>query len=109
MIQKRIRMYYRLSKVITNSFVSLVCIDYYVQHAIIFNTVESLMYVNTIILTETFFYYVLVLDFLGKAKKILKSDNPFDILEKTSSKSSQQKQDHVEWDPQDFGKKFSKS
>lgn len=68
------------------------------------------MYVNTIILTETFFYYVLVLDFLGKAKKILKSDNPFDILEKTSSKSSsQQKQDHVEWDPQDFGKKFSKS
>jgi hypothetical protein len=51
----------------------------------------------------------LILDFLGKAKKILKSDNPFEILEKTSSKSSsQQKQEHVEWNPQDFGKKLLK-
>lgn len=43
-------------------------------------------------------------DFLGKAKKILKSDNPFEILEKAHSKpSSQKKQEHIEWDPQDFG------
>lgn len=42
-------------------------------------------------------------DFLGKAKKILKSDNPFEILEKAHKSSSQKKQEHIEWDPQDFG------
>ena len=45
------------------------------------------------------------LDFFGKAKKILKSDNPFEILEQNlqAKQSSQGKRDVVEWDPQDFG------
>lgn len=50
------------------------------------------------------FFHCWFLDFLGKAKKILKSDNPFEILEKTHIKSTNQhKQEAVEWNPQDFG------
>lgn len=46
----------------------------------------------------------LPLDFLGKAKKILKSDNPFDILEKSQARTThQQKHKLVEWEPQELG------
>jgi len=45
-------------------------------------------------------------ELLGKAKKILKSDNPFDILEKSASKSSSSPTSFThfhEWDPQEIG------
>jgi len=42
-------------------------------------------------------------DFLGKAKKILKSDVPTDKSEKLFSKSSSNPNDFLNWDPQEIG------
>lgn len=48
--------------------------------------------------------FCFVLDFLGKAKKMLQSDNPLEILEKVHVKASNNyKRELVEWDPQEFG------
>jgi len=45
------------------------------------------------------------IDFLGKAKKILKSDVPTDKSEKLFSKSSSNPNDFLNWDPQEIGMK----
>ena len=51
---------------------------------------------NLIFLTTT--------DFFGKAKKILKSDNPFDILDGSKMSAKPKMNSPLEWEPQEFGK-----
>lgn len=54
-----------------------------------------------------FLFIFYVIDFLGKAKKILKSDNPFDLLDRSQGTTQSQNLRSVDvsdWDPQELGK-----
>ena len=46
-------------------------------------------------------------DLFGKAKKILKSENPFEILDKSLNKPNNSQDDSFEWDPQEIGDKIN--